>query len=74
MRLIERFTRVDEDTVRYEVTFEDPDLWTRPWTAAILMPPTEGDMFEFACHEGNTGMTALLEIARLEEAEADGAR
>ena len=74
MRLVERFTRVDEETVRYEVTFEDPDLWTQPWTATILMPPTEGDMFEFACHEGNTGMTATLEIARLEEAEADGAR
>ncbi len=74
MRLVERFTRVGEDALRYEVTFEDPDLWTRPWTATLLMPPTEGDMFEFACHEGNTGMTALLEIARLEEAEAAGAR
>ena len=74
MRLVERFTRVDEETVSYEVTFEDPELWTQPWTATILMPPTEGDMFEFACHEGNTGMTATLEIARLEEAEADRAR
>ena len=74
MRLVERFTRVDEDTVSYAVTFEDPDLWTQPWTASILMPPTEGDMFEFACHEGNTGIAATLEIARLEEAEADGAR
>ena len=74
MRLVERFTRVGEDALRYEVTFEDPGLWTRPWTAALLMPPTEGDMFEFACHEGNSGMTALLEIARLEEAAADGAR
>ena len=74
MRLVERFTRLDEDTVRYAVTFDDPDLWTQPWTAEILMPPTEGDMFEFACHEGNTGMTATLEIARLEEADADGER
>ncbi len=74
MRLVERFTRVDEDTVSYAVTFEDPDLWTQPWTASILMPPTEGDMFEFACHEGNTGIAATLEIARLEEAEADGPR
>ena len=74
MRLVERFTRVGEDALRYEVTFEDPGLWTRPWTATLLMPPTEGDMFEFACHEGNSGMTALLEIARLEEAAAAGAR
>ena len=74
MRLVERFTRLDADTVRYAVTFEDPDLWTQPWTAEILMPPTEGAMFEFACHEGNTGMTATLEIARGEEAAARGAR
>ena len=74
MRLVERFTRLDADTVRYAVTFEDPDLWTQPWTAEILMPPTEGAMFEFACHEGNTGMTATLEIARGEEAAASGAR
>ncbi len=74
MRLVERFTRLDAGTVHYSVTFEDPDLWTQPWTAEILMPPTEGAMFEFACHEGNTGMTALLEIARGEEAAASGSR
>ena len=74
MRLVERFTRLDADTVRYAVTFEDPDLWTRPWTAEILMPPTEGAMFEFACHEGNTGIAATLEIARGEEAAARGPR
>ena len=74
MRLVERFTRLDADTVRYTVTFEDPDLWTRPWTAEILMPPTEGAMFEFACHEGNTGIAATLEIARGEEAAARGPR
>ena len=74
MRLVERFTRVDAETVHYAVTFEDPGLWTQPWTAEILMPPTEGAMFEFACHEGNTGMTATLEIARGEEAAASGSR
>ena len=74
MRLVERFTRLDADTVRYAVTFDHPDLWTRPWTAEILMPPAEGPMFEFACHEGNTGMTATLEIARGEEAAARGRR
>ena len=74
MRLVERFTRVDRGTLRYEVTFDDPGLWTQPWTAVLRMPPTQGAMFEFACHEGNTGMTALLEIARLEEAAAGGTR
>ena len=73
-RLIERFTRVAADTLRYEVTFEDPALWTQPWTAMLLMPPTDGPMFEFACHEGNTGMTAVLETARWEDAAAAGSR
>ena len=68
MRLVERFTRVGADELRYEVTFEDPKLWTQPWTAALTMPPTDGPMFEYACHERNDGMTALLDIARGEEA------
>ena len=71
VRLVERFTRLDADTLRYEVTFADqPELWTRPWTAMLLLAPTDGPMFEFACHEGNVGMTAVLETARAEETEA----
>ena len=73
MRLVERFTRVDGGTLRYEVTFEDPKLWTQPWTATLLMPPADGPMFEYACHEGNDGMTALLAIARLETAAGGSA-
>ena len=72
MRLVERFTRVGADELRYEVTFEDPKLWTQPWTATLTMPPTDGPMFEYACHEGNDGMTALLEIARGEAAAVGG--
>ena len=72
--LTERFTRTGGDAIRYAVTFEDPSLWTRPWTAAIRMPRTEGPMFEFACHEGNVGMTAILEIARWEEEQAAAGR
>ena len=49
-----------------------PKLWTQPWTAALTMPPTDGPMFEYACHERNDGMTALLDIARGEEAAARG--
>ncbi len=66
-RLIERLTRIDADTLNYEVTFDDPSTWTEPWVAAIDMVRTVGPMFEFACHEGNVGMTNLLEIARGEE-------
>ena len=74
MRLIERFTRIDVSTLRYEVTFEDPALWTQPWTAQLLMLQTDGPMFEFACHEGNVGMTAMLATARLEDAGETGSR
>ena len=68
--LTERFTRTGNDTIRYAVTFEDPSLWAQPWMAEIRMPRTPGPMFEFACHEGNVGMTAILEIARGEEEQA----
>ncbi len=71
-RLIERFLRVSTETLRYTVTFEDPTLWTQPWTAMLSMPQTEGPMFEFACHEGNYGMPSILEIARAEESSPLG--
>ena len=68
VRLTERFSVIDTDTIGYTVTFEDPDLWTPPWTAVMSMPRTPGPMFEYACHEGNVGMKNTLEIARGEEA------
>ena len=70
LNLIERFTRVDDDTLLYEFTIEDPDSFTRPWTAAIPMAKTDGPMFEYACHEGNYGMTNLLAGARADDAAA----
>ena len=71
-RLIERFIPTGVDTLRYEVTFDDASTWTAPWTAAIDMARTPGPMFEFACHEGNVGLTAVLEIARGEERREAG--
>ena len=65
--LVERFTRVDADTLRYEFTVEDPATWTRPWTAAVLMKKTEGPIFEYACHEGNFAMSHILSGARASE-------
>ncbi len=67
LHLVERFSRVDADTLRYEVTVEDPATWTRPWTAALDMPRTDGLMYEYACHEGNYGMVNLLRGARVQE-------
>jgi len=67
MRLVERFTRVDADTIDYQFTVDDPASFTRSWTAAIPMTKTEGPIFEYACHEGNYGMTNLLRGARAQE-------
>lgn len=67
LRLVERFTRVNSDAITYEFTVDDPTSFTRPWKAAIPMTKTEGPIFEYACHEGNYGMTNLLSGARAEE-------
>ena len=67
LHLVERFTRLDADTLLYEFTVDDPTTFTRPFTAAIPMLKTEGPMFEYACHEGNYGMFNLLAGARAQE-------
>jgi hypothetical protein len=65
MRTIERFTRVDQDTLQYEVTIEDPVNYTAPWKIAYpLTRDAEYRMFEYACHEGNTAVEAILRGAR----------
>ena len=69
-RLVERFTRVDADTIRYAFTIEDPERWTRPWTAEIPMVRIEGLLYEYACHEGNHGLENILRTARLQEKAA----
>ena len=61
LHLIERFTRVDADTVRYEFTIDDPTTFTKKWTVAIPMARTDEQIYEYACHEGNYGMVNLLE-------------
>ena len=63
-RLIERFTRMDADTVAYEFTIDDPNNYTRPWTALIPFRRTDGPLFEYACHEGNYGLPGILAGAR----------
>ena len=70
MKLIERFTRTDPDTLMYEFTVNDPSTYVRPWTAQIPMSKTEGPIWEYACHEGNYAMTNVLSGARAEEKAA----
>jgi hypothetical protein len=70
-KMTERFTRVDSNNLRREITFEDPKTWTRPWTVMIEMGKTDDRrhmIFDSACHEGNYGLTGILVGARREEA------
>jgi hypothetical protein len=67
LKVIERFTRVADDTIEYTFTIDDPTMWTRPWTAESAMKKTVGPIFEHACHEGNFGLFNTLVGARLEE-------
>jgi hypothetical protein len=74
LRLVERFTRVDADTIDYRVTIEDPAMFARPWTAAVPMSKnqaergvTRGRLYEYACHEGNHSMINVLSGARAAE-------
>jgi hypothetical protein len=70
--LIERFTRVDADTLLYEFTVNDPTTWTKPWTAQVPMTRSDEQMYEYACHEANYGMENLLKGARYVDREAAG--
>jgi len=70
LRLVERFRRVDKDTLLYEFTAEDPTTWTAPWTAEVPMRTMDGLLYEFACHEANYSMANVLKGARFTEAEA----
>jgi len=70
MRLTERFTRMDDDTIRYQFTVDDPATWERPWSAETPWKKTVGPLFEHACHEGNYGLYNTLAGARAEDKRA----
>jgi hypothetical protein len=69
--LTEKFTRVARDTVNYEFTIEDPSTYTDRFTAIVPMTKVAGQIYEYACHEGNYGMVNILRGARVEEALAE---
>src|SRR5262245_57481150 len=67
MHLVERFTRVDPNTLLYEFTVDDPASFTKPWSAAVPMKMSDEQLFEYACHEGNEAMVGILGGARYED-------
>jgi hypothetical protein len=67
LRTVEKFRRGSADTLEYYVTFDDPAVWSKPWTLMIPLKMTGERMFEYACHEGNYGLEAILRGARAQE-------
>ena len=69
LQLIERFTRVDAETIDYQFTVVDSSNWTKPWTASIPMRMAGAPvpLYEYACHEGNYGIKNILTGHRAEE-------
>jgi hypothetical protein len=70
LRVVERFTRVADDTLQYEVTVNDPTTWTSPWSALVIWKRKQEQVYEFACHEGNRSMLGILAGARVQERKA----
>jgi hypothetical protein len=67
LHVVERFSLVDENTILYRFTVQDPETWDKPWTAELAMSRVKGPIFEFACHEANYGLRNTLHGARVAE-------
>ena len=75
LHVVERFTPVDANTLSYEVTIEDPKVYSKPWKVALpLNRDSKYQFFEYACHEGNIAMAAELSGGRVQEKAAEAAR
>jgi len=70
LHTMERFQRVDQNTILYRVTIDDPTTWTKPWTMEYPFVATKGPIYEYACHEGNYAMEDILGGARKLETES----
>jgi hypothetical protein len=68
LKLTERFTRTDENTIEWEATIDDPKTWTKPWKVRVpLKQDKEYGFYEYACHEGNYALEDILSGARYED-------
>ena len=68
LHLIERFRRTADDTLEYTFTVDNPTMWTKPWTAVINWRRSRGELYEYACHEGNYSLRGMLSATRAAEA------
>ena len=75
MKVVERFTRVDENTINYVVTITDPKAYSRPWTVSLPLNRDDSyQMFEYSCHEGNYALPNALSFGRMRDRENAGAK
>ncbi len=74
LHVVERFTRIDENSLLYNFTVEDPSTWEAPWTGEYVWPQTDEAVYEYACHEGNYSMGNILRGARRLERDAMAAQ
>ncbi len=74
LHVTERLTRIDDQTLLYRFTIEDPNTWDRPWTGEMTWPATTQPIYEYACHEGNYALGDVLRGARRLEAEEAAAK
>jgi hypothetical protein len=74
LHVVERFRWVDDKTILYQFTVEDPDTWTRPWTAEYPWNASDEMLYEYACHEGNYALGDILRGERLLDREAAAAK
>ena len=70
LHVVEKFTRVDKNTINYHFTVEDPATWTRSWSGEYAIRAFEGPIYEYACHEGNYGLANILRAQRVQDAKA----
>ena len=72
LHVVERFTRADANTIQYEVTIDDPKVYTAPWKVAIPLEREDGyTIYEYACHEGNHAVENVLRAGRMKDREKD---
>ena len=74
LHVVERFSRIDAETLLYQFTVDDPTVWTAPWSGEYVWPASKNRVYEYACHEANYSFGGILRGARVLEADAREAR
>ena len=67
LHIVERYTRTGPESLKWEITVDDPGAWAKPWTAMIPLQYSKDALYEYSCQEGNYGLKGILEGARAEE-------